>query len=139
MEMRLFWIAVMALLAIPLTAGPIGAFGGLEGLAALFRQRGEIVAPPGLRNNLRAIAWMFVPAAPVIIWSLRSLEARAGAFRIVAGCAVLAGFARITGWIVDGAPGVAPTVIICLELGYLPLLLLWHARIVRAAAQSKVA
>lgn len=132
-ELLLFRIAVGLLLAIPVTAGPVVAFGGVDGLAVLFRQRGEIVLSPALRNHLRAIGWMFFAHVPVVIWSLRSMRERAAVFRIVAGLAVIAGFARITGWIVDGAPGPIPTLILCLELGYIPPLLLWHARLVRHA------
>jgi hypothetical protein len=75
---------------------------------------------------------MFVVVVPLVIWSLRRMRERAGAFRIVFGCAFLAGFARLTGILVDGSPGLAPTIFIGIELVAIPALLLWHARLLQA-------
>jgi hypothetical protein len=123
-------MAVGLVLFIPLVAGPLVAFGGVPALAALFRERAQILSP-GMHNHLRAIGWMFFVHVPVVVWSLGSIRERSAVFRIVVGLAVVAGLARLTGWIVNGYPGPIATVILCLELGYLPLLLLWHARLVR--------
>src|ERR1700752_3528074 len=129
-ELRMFYVAVGSILLIPLVAGNVGAWGGLEGMAALFGEDRHAVLAPAVRNHLRAITWMFVLLVPLIIWTLRDLEARAGAFRIVVGFGVVAGFARITGRFVDGDPGVIATGITVIELGVLPVVLLWHARLI---------
>src|SRR5205823_6475148 len=72
---------------------------------------------------------------PLVIWALAALPDRAGAFRIAFGCAFVAGFARLTGYVVEGYPGVAPVVFMTLELAAMPMLLLWHARLVRLAGE----
>jgi hypothetical protein len=130
-ELRVFHVAVASVLLIPFTAGLTGAFGGLEGFAALFGEDRNVVLAPALRNHLRAICFMFFVIAPLIVWTLRSLEARAGAFRIVVGFACVAGVVRLVGRFVDGDPGAIATVFCVLELAVLPIILLWHARLIR--------
>lgn len=132
-EIRAFYGVVGLILLIPLVGGLVGAFGGLEGMAYLFGvdHQIEVVIPTLLRSNCRAICCAFVSWVPLVIWSLAALPERAGAFRIILGCGFLAGFARLTGYLVEGYPGVAPVVLMTLELGVCPILLLWHARLVR--------
>jgi hypothetical protein len=130
-ELRVFQIVVGSILVIPLTAGSIGAWGGLEGLAALFGEERNAVLAPALRNHLRAICFMFVMIAPLVVWTMRSLEARAGGFRIVLGMAFVAGFVRLVGRFVDGDPGAIATLFCALELGAMPIILMWHTRLVR--------
>jgi hypothetical protein len=136
-ELRAFYAAVAAVLSIPFVAGLAGAFGGLETLAAVLGVRDALVIPASLRNSLRAICFMFFALVPVVIWTLRAMPERAGAFRIVVTCGFFAGFARATGWLADGYPGVLPVVIMAIELGGMPLLLIWHARLVRLALRKR--
>jgi hypothetical protein len=130
-ELRVFYAAIALVLSIPLIAGLAGAFGGLESLARVLGVGDPLRVPPSLRNSLRAICFMFFALVPLVIWSLGRLPERAGAFRIIVVCGFFAGFARATGWLVDGYPGVLPVLIMIIELGGMPALLLWHARLVR--------
>jgi hypothetical protein len=68
----------------------------------------------------------------LVAWSLAALRERAAVFRIVVGCAFVAGFARLTGWLVEGYPGLVPIGLMAVELVGMPVLLVWHARLVRA-------
>ena len=130
-EVRLFQIVVGTVLVIPLVAGTTGAFGGLDGMAALFGENRDAALAPALRNHLRAICWMFAAFAPLVVWSLARMKERAGAFRIVIGFAFVAGFARLLGRFVDGDPGPIATLFTVLELGLMPVLVGWHARLIR--------
>ena len=132
-ELRAFHWVVGSILLIPLVGGLVGGFGGLEGLAYLFAVDAPMVVSATLRNSLRAICIGFFAWVPLAIWSLTKLRERAGAFRILVGCGFLAGFARLTGWLVDGYPGVLVVGIMIIELVGMPLLLLWHGRLVRRA------
>jgi hypothetical protein len=105
-------------------------------MARLFGVDDQIVLSPLLRNNVRAVFFMFFVWVPLVIWTLAALPERAGAFRIAFGCGFLAGLARLTGYLVDGYPGLAPVVLMTLELVGVPILLLWHARLVRAVRES---
>jgi hypothetical protein len=130
-EQRAFYGTVALVLTIPMVAGLAGAFGGLEGLAAVLMVPEPLSVPASLRNSWRAICVMFFAVVPLVIWTLGSLPERAGAFRIIVACAFLAGFARATGWLIDGPPGMIPIAIMVIELCGMPALLLWHARLVR--------
>jgi hypothetical protein len=132
-ELRAFYGVVGLILVIPQVAGLVGAFGGLAGMARLFGVDDQIAISPVLRNNFRAVCCAFFSWVPLVVWSLAALPERAGAFRIIVGCAFLAGFARLTGWLVEGYPGVVPLGIMTIELGVMPILFLWHARLVRLA------
>src|SRR5262245_10915020 len=132
-ELRAFYGVVGLLLLIPLVGGLVGAFGGLEGMAYLFGADPQMMIAPLLRNNFRAVCCAFVSWVPLVIWSLAALPERPAVFRIVIACGFLAGFARLTGWLVEGNPGVVPLGIMTIELAVLPILLLWHARLVRQA------
>ncbi len=130
-ELRMFHLVVGSILLIPLVAGNAAAWGGLEGMATLFGEDRHAELAPAIRNHLRAITWMFVLLVPLVIWTLRDLEARAGAFRIVVGFGAAAGIVRLTGRFVDGDPGVIATAITGIELVVLPLVLVWHTRLIR--------
>jgi hypothetical protein len=130
-ELWAFRTVVGLVLIIPLVAGLAGAFGGLEALAAVLGADPHVVVGPSLRNSLRAICWMFFALVPMVVWTLRSMHERRGGFRVIVVCACLAGLARLTSYLVDGPPGVVPVVLMVLELGLMPVLLLWHARLLR--------
>ena len=51
-------------------------------------------------------------------------------FRILVVAAVGAGFARIAGAVIDGNPGMLAFVFAAVELGVLPVVLIWHASLV---------
>ena len=135
-ELRAFHVAVAVLLVIPACGGLLGAFGGVEGLAWLFGVERRIVIATALRSSIRAICLMFAGYAPIVIWSLRSFDERAGVFRIVCVCGFGAGLARLTSLLVDGNPGGLPLTFMGIELVVMPLLLLWHLRLTRSAAAA---
>jgi hypothetical protein len=134
-ELGGFYGVVGLLLFIPLLGGLVAAFGGLEGLASLFGVDGEIVMPASLRSDYRAIPIAFFSWVPLLIWSLAALPERTAVFRIIIGCGFLAGFARLTGYLVEGYPGVEAIVLMIIEFVGMPIMLLWHARLVRLIRQ----
>jgi hypothetical protein len=133
-ETRLFRYVVYVVLLIPLVVGTAGAFGGLEAVAALFHEDRTVVLAPALRDHVRAIMWMFPLVVPLLVWALRDLPARATVVRIVLGWAACAGIARIVGAIVDGWPGAIACGLMIVELVVLPVMLVWHAALVRRSA-----
>jgi hypothetical protein len=131
-ETRLFRIVVGLVLVIPGIAGPVAGFLGVPTLARLLQAEPPTI-PPSLHNSLRAVCWMFFALVPLVIWSLRAMKERAGAFQIIVACGFVAGLTRLTGTIVDGWPGPIPIGIMTIELGLMPVLLVWHRRL-RAVA-----
>jgi hypothetical protein len=134
-ELRAFHVVVGVLLLIPFAAGIFGGFGGLESLARVMQADPQVTVGPALGNHLRAVCWAFFTLGVTVVWTLRSPVQRASGFRVIVGCLVLAGLARLTGWFVDGTPGAVPAAIMAIELLGLPLILLWHARLVRRLAR----
>jgi hypothetical protein len=132
-ERRAFHAVVGIVLLLPLVAGLVGAFGGIGGMAWLFGVDDELVVPPVLRNNFRAISAAFASWFPLVLWSLAAPAERAAVFRVIVGFGFVAGLARLTGWWAEGNPGPIAAAIMGIELIGMPLLLLWHARLVRAA------
>jgi hypothetical protein len=130
-ELRAFHAVVGLVLLVPLVGGLTGAFGGIGGMARLFGAGGELVVPLLLRNNFRAVCCAFVSWVPLVIWSLAVLPERAAVFRIIVGSGFVAGLARLTGWWVEGYPGGVAVAILAIELVGMPILLLWHARLMR--------
>jgi hypothetical protein len=138
-ELRAFSGVVGLLLLVPLACGLVGAFGGVKGMAHLVGVDDPIGISPLLRNNFRAVCCAFFSWVPLVIWSLAALPERGGAFRVVVGCGFLTGLARRTGYPVDGYPGLAPVVFLALELAGMPILLLWHTRLVRLSCKGRAA
>lgn len=132
-ELWWFRIVVGMILVIPGVAGPVAGFGGLAGLEFIFGIDNPSVVDPALRNSLRAICFMFFAFAPLLIWVLAAPAARATPFRIIITCAWLAGFTRLTGYFVDGRPSVIELGLMGIELLGMPILVLWHLRLVKKA------
>lgn len=135
-ELRVFRAVVIAIiLAIPITLGLLGGFGGLEGIAALLGTEAPGPVNPALRNHLRAICTTFAGFGLLAGWTLGALEERKTAFRLAVAVIVVAGLGRVTGWIVDGRPGLVASVFMAMELILFPLLLVWHTRLLRLARE----
>ena len=126
-ELRMFHTVVGVVLLIPLVGGLVGTFGGLAGMARLFGTDSEMTISPVLRSNFRAICSAFLSWVPLLLWTMARPVERAGAFRIIVGCAFLAGLGRLTGWIVEGYPGFIPVLLMIIELVVMPTVLIWHA------------
>jgi hypothetical protein len=135
-ERRAFHGVVGVVLLLPLGAGFVGAFGGIGGMAWLFGAEGDLAVPPVLRNNFRAIAAAFASWLPLVAWSLAAPAERAAVFRIIGCFGFVAGLARATGWWAEGDPGPIAAGIMAIELIGMPALLLWHARLARAAGEA---
>lgn len=135
-ELRAFRGVVIAIaIAIALLVGGIAGFGGLEGMAILFGAPLPERFDLGLRNHLRAICVVFAGFGVLVVWSTFALEQRRAAFRIAVATIVLAGLARIIGWLVDGPGGLTAGTFVTMELVLFPLLLAWHTRLIRLARQ----
>lgn len=129
-ELRAFHVAVGLVLIIPGVAGPVAGFLGIDALATLLHTDAPHI-PAALQNSLRAVGWMFATVVPITVWSLRRMPERAAAFQIVVCCGFVAGLTRVTGFLCDGYPGLVPLGIMAIELGFMPVLLVWHRSLVR--------
>ncbi len=108
---------------VPLSAGLAGVLlgPGLTGDTASVAGDSHYRYLSGL---LLGIGLMFVSTIPAI-------EAKGPRFRLLTGIVVIGGVGRAVGYAALGAPDLAMTLTLGMELAVTPLLCLWQARIAR--------
>ncbi|TQV87779.1 DUF4345 domain-containing protein [Aliikangiella coralliicola] len=134
-EKRIFQVLVVILAIICFIPGGGGAFGGLNVSSSMAGGELLFTSESNLRgfvdNQYRFGFGVFFTQGLVLLFFLRNIQQHANLFRFAALSLFIGGFARATNiiefGIVDSAV-VAPTVI---ELGVIPLLLLWHQRLIK--------
>ena len=108
-----------------------GLRGVIEGPAMLIGiEPGQ--APPDLLSHYRYLSGLFLGLGFVLLSCVPRIEARTARFRWVCGAIVVGGLARALGLAMGDAPSAAHHVALAAELGLVPLLLLWQARVARA-------
>lgn len=124
-ERRLFQIAVLVATIVPITAGAKGA---LIGPAMI---HGALPATPDLDSHFRYLSGLLLGIGLAFAFAVPRLEKRAGLFRTLGLIVILGGLSRLLGAIEQGAPGSAHRFALVMELGVVPLLLLWLGRVER--------
>lgn len=88
-------------------------------------------APPDLLSHYRYLSGLFFGIGLVLLSCLPRIEARTARFRWACGAIVVGGLARAFGMMTGDAPSAAHHVALAAELGVVPLLVLWQARVAR--------
>ena len=125
-ERRLLQLAVAAACLVPLAAGGAGV---VEGAAML---RG--VSPPvavDLDSHFRYLSGLLLGIGFAFAWCVPRIETKGHLFRALALIVILGGLARLAGLLGSGAPGPGHLFGLAMELGVVPLLALWQARVER--------
>ncbi|HEY8589818.1 MAG TPA: DUF4345 domain-containing protein [Naasia sp.] len=117
-------LSTLALLgAVPVATGLLAIVGGPE------KAPGGAAMTPSLDSEYRFVNVFWAAAGGVLWWSLRRPEERATATRLVLGLAALGGLPRLLSIGRTGLPHPVFRGTIVLELGIVPLVLLWHSRV----------
>ena len=123
----------------PLLLATIGVLGAVPlGTGLLGILRGPAGAPGGAATTLsvdseyRFVNVFWAAAGPALWWSLRRPEERAGTTRRLLGLAALGGLPRLLSVRTTGWPHPVFRATLVLELVVVPLVLAWHARVLRA-------
>jgi Domain of unknown function (DUF4345) len=118
-------IAVAALACIPVLVGAIGVVGGPAFLNAVAPW------PLALDSHFRFLSGVFL-AVGVAWWStIPEIERKQERFRLLGLLIVSGGLARLVSLFVTGWPPAGHVAGLAMELIVVPLLVLWHAAIVR--------
>jgi hypothetical protein len=116
--------------AAPLLIGAFHVVHGSEADAALGANvPPEVLANAVLDSQSRFYGAIFMGYGAALYISLTALAQHAATFRIVGGFLVLGGLARLLSVALRGCPGHPIAALITIELGLVPLILWWHARV----------
>ncbi|WIX80470.1 DUF4345 domain-containing protein [Amycolatopsis carbonis] len=116
--------------AIPVASGLTAILGGPE------RAPGGAPAAPSVDSEYRFVNTFWTAAGLALWWSLRRPEKRAATTRLVLGTAALGGVPRLISARRTGAPHPVFRAAIVLELLVVPLVLVWHAVVMRDDAEA---
>ena len=109
--------------AIPVATGVLGIVGGPE------RAPGGAATTPSVDSEYRFVNVFWVAAGILLWWTLRRPAERATITRGILGLAAFGGLPRLLSVARTGLPHPVFRATIVLELGILPLVLLWHRRV----------
>lgn len=125
-EKRLLQGAVALACIVPLSAGGAGAVRSaamLKGVAAPL--------PPDLDSHYRYLSGLLLGIGLVFLLSLRRIEHRGAVFRTLGAVIVVGGLARLLPLLGGQTPSGAHVFALAMELGVVPIIMLWQARIER--------
>jgi hypothetical protein len=110
-----------------------GLSGILEGPAMLAGvEPGQ--AAPDLLSHYRYLSGLFLGIGVALLSCIPRIEARAGRFRWACAAIVIGGLARAFGLLSGDAPSAGHQLALAAELGVVPVLALWQARVARCFA-----
>ena len=128
-ERRLLQLAVGLACLVPFTAGGLGV---IESAAML-----KGVAPPlpaDLDSHFRYLSGLLFGIGLAFAACIRRIEAHGPLFRALAGIVVCGGLSRLLSLAGAGVPSVGHVFGLFMELGVVPLLAVWQARLAKKLA-----
>jgi hypothetical protein len=131
-ERRLLQATVALGCVVPLLAGGSGMIEGpafLHGVGS--------AAPADLDSHFRYLSGLLFGIGIAFASCIPRIEARTGRFRLLAFIVVVGGLGRLLGLIESGMPGPGHLFGLAMELGTVPLLVLWQTRVASAGAKGR--
>jgi hypothetical protein len=125
LERRLLQIAVGFGCVVPLLAGGAGM---IHGPAMLHGAEGAV---PDLDSHFRYLSGLLLGIGIGLASCISGIERKTGRFRLLGAIVILGGLGRLLGLLSGIEPGLGHLAALGMELGVVPLLLLWQARIAR--------
>jgi hypothetical protein len=123
-ERRLLQCLVALGCLVPLLAGAVGVIHGtamLHGVAA--------GVPADLDSHFRYLSGLLLGIGLGLASCIPDIERKTGRFRLLAFLVVVGGLGRAVSLAAAGAPGAGHLFGLAMELGVVPMLVLWQARI----------
>ena len=127
-ERRLLQAAIAIASLVPIL---MGGFSLVEGPAVLRGIEAPVAAD--LDSHFRYLSGLFLAVGLGFLTCVQGIEHKGPRFRLLGALVVAGGLGRLASLVAVGAPGTAHLAGLALELGLVPLLMLWQARIARVA------
>ena len=132
MERRLLQLAVALGCVVPLLAGGSGMIEG----PAFLRGVGSDV-PADLDSHFRYLSGLLFAIGIAFATCIPGIERKTARFRLLALLVFMGGLGRLLGLVSSGVPGTGHVFGLAMELGTVPLLVLWQARVAGQAKSSR--
>lgn len=110
---------------------------GLDGVlrgAAMVRLA---AVPADLDSHYRYLSGIFLVLGLAFASTIQAIERQGPRFRLLGAMVVVGGLARALSWAMVGEPSLPHRLGLVMELGVVPLLMLWQARVARRAADKR--
>lgn len=124
-ERRLLQAAIAIACLVPLGVGGASVLHGPSAITAM------LTAPPSFDSHFRYLSGIFFALGIAFASCIPAIEARGARFRLLGAMVVTGGLARLVSLAMVGWPGAGHRFGLVMELGVVPLLLLWQWRIER--------
>jgi uncharacterized protein DUF4345 len=125
-QRRLLQACVALACAVPLA---VGATGMIEGPAMLSRVADGV--PADLDSHFRYLSGLLLATGLAFASCIRGIEVKTGRFRLLALLVFIGGLGRLISLLSSGVPGPGHLFGLAMELGVVPLLVLWQGRLGR--------
>lgn len=125
-ERRLLQVAVATACLVPLGIGGTSILLGPSAISA------TLATPPSFDSHFRYLSGIFFALGIAFASCVPAIEARGPRFRLLGAMVVTGGLARLVSLGVVGWPGAGHRFGLVMELGVVPLLMLWQWRIERS-------
>lgn len=125
-ERRLLQIAVAIACLVPLGAGGAGVVHGPDFLRGVGAD-----VPVDLDSHFRYLSGIFLGVGLAFAGCVPGIENKGARFRLLGGFVIAGGLARLASLVTVGPPGAGHLFGLAMELGVVPLLMLWQARVAR--------
>ncbi|HYG49176.1 MAG TPA: DUF4345 domain-containing protein [Allosphingosinicella sp.] len=132
MERRLLQLAVALGCVVPLLAGGTGLIHG----PAFLRGVGMEI-PADLDSHFRYLSGLLFAVGLAFASCIPGIERKTARFRLLALLVFLGGLGRLLGLAVSGVPGTGHVFGLVMELGTVPLLVLWQTRVAALARPGR--
>ncbi|WP_380873711.1 hypothetical protein ACFB49_43310 [Sphingomonas sp. DBB INV C78] len=130
-ERRLLQLAVAIACLVPLTIGAASVALGPSAIA-----RGLAVSA-SFDSHFRYLSGIFLALGLGFASCVPAIEARGPRFRLLGAMVVAGGLARLLSLGIVGWPGAGHRFGLVMELGVVPLLMLWQARVARRSSRQE--
>ncbi|MDB5663069.1 MAG: hypothetical protein JWN59_1407 [Sphingomonas bacterium] len=125
-ELRLLQLAVAIACLVPLLTGGESI---VRGVAML--RGAPVPAPPDLDSHFRYLSGIFFALGIAFASCVPGIARKSGRFRLLGAMVVAGGLARALSWADVGMPSPGHRFGLVMELGVVPLLMLWQWRVAR--------